>query len=104
MEKIVEQGLLYDFYGELLTPHQRRIYEDAVFNDLSLSEIAQEAGISRPGVHDLIQRCDRTLEEYESRLHLMQRFSQIRQKLERIRELCDDEEVRRLTEEIIEEL
>ena len=40
MEKIVEQGLLYDFYGELLTPHQRRIYEDAVFNDLSLSEIA----------------------------------------------------------------
>ena len=104
MEKIVEQGLLYDFYGELLTPHQRRIYEDAVFNDLSLSEIAQEAGISRQGVHDLIKRCDRTLEEYESRLHLMQRFSQIRQKLERIRQLSGDEEVRRLTEEIIEEL
>ena len=104
MEKIVEQGLLYDFYGELLTPHQRRIYEDAVFNDLSLSEIAQEAGISRQGVHDLIKQCDRTLEEYESKLHLMQRFSQIRQKLERIRQLCDDEEVRRLTEEIIEEL
>ena len=37
MEKIVEQGLLYDFYGELLTPHQRRIYEDAVLNDMSLS-------------------------------------------------------------------
>lgn len=35
MEKIVEQGLLYDFYGELLTEHQRRIYEDMVFNDLS---------------------------------------------------------------------
>ena len=104
MEKIVEQGLLYDFYGELLTPHQRRIYEDAVFNDLSLSEIAQEAGISRQGVHDLIKGGDRTLEEYESRLHLMQRFRQIRQKRERIRELCDDEEVRRLTEEIIEEL
>lgn len=104
MEKIVEQGLLYDFYGELLTPHQRRIYEDAVFNDLSLSEIAQEAGISRQGVHDLIKRCDRTLEEYESKLHLMQRFGQIWQKLERIRQLCDDEEVRRLTEEIIEEL
>ncbi len=56
MEKIVEQGLLYDFYGELLTPHQRRIYEDAVFNDLSLSEISQEAGISRQGVHDLIKQ------------------------------------------------
>ena len=46
-----------DFYGELLTPHQRRIYEDAVFNDLSLSEIAQEAGIP-------VLRKDFTVEEY----------------------------------------
>ena len=52
MEKIVEQTLLYDFYGELLTDHQKEIYEDAVFNDLSLSEIANEQGISRQGVHD----------------------------------------------------
>ena len=63
MEKIVEQGLLYDFYGELLTPHQRRIYEDAVLNDMSLSEIAEEQGISRQGVHDLIRRCDKTLKD-----------------------------------------
>ena len=104
MEKIVEQGLLYDFYGELLTPHQRRIYEEAVFQDVSLSEIAEDAGISRQGVHDLIIRCDRTLEEYESRLHLMRRFGQIRKKLERIRQLCGDEEVQRLTEEILQEL
>ena len=104
MEKIVEQGLLYDFYGELLTPHQRRIYEEAVFQDLSLSEIAEDAGISRQGVHDLIRRCDRTLEEYESRLHLMRRFGQIRKKLERIRQLFGDEEVQRLTEEILQEL
>ena len=104
MEKIVEQGLLYDFYGELLTPHQRRIYEEAVFQDLSLSEIAQEEGISRQGVHDLIRRCDRALEEYEEKLHLMRRFGQIRQRLERIRQLCGDEEVLRLTEEIMEEL
>ena len=41
MEKIVEQGLLYDFYGELLTEHQRNIYEGVVFNDMSLSEIAE---------------------------------------------------------------
>ena len=69
MEKIVEQGLLYDFYGELLTEHQRHIYEDVVMNDMSLSEIAQEAGISRQGVHDLIKRCDKTLEEYESKYY-----------------------------------
>lgn len=74
MEKILEQGLLYDFYGELLTEHQRKIYEDAVFNDMSLSEIAEEAGISRQGVHDLIKRCDRSLQEYEEKLHLLERF------------------------------
>ena len=60
MEKIVEQGLLYDFYGELLTEHQRRIYEDMVFNDLSPSEIAKEQGISRQSVHDLKKRCDKS--------------------------------------------
>lgn len=46
MERIVEQTLLYDFYGELLNEHQRGVYEDAVFNDLSLSEIADEYGIA----------------------------------------------------------
>ena len=65
MEKIVEQGMLYDFYGELLTEHQRKIYEDVVLNDMSLSEIAEEQGISRQGVHDLVRRCDRTLQSYE---------------------------------------
>jgi predicted DNA-binding protein YlxM (UPF0122 family) len=42
MEKFVEQTLLYDFYGELLTVHQRRIYEDVVLNDYSLSEVADD--------------------------------------------------------------
>ena len=62
MERIVEQTLLYDFYGELLNEHQRGVYEDAVFNDLSLSEIADEYGISRQGVHDLIKRVSNTLD------------------------------------------
>ena len=74
MEKIVEQGLLYYFYGELLTEHQKKIYEDVVFHDYSLSEIAQEQGISRQGVHDLIKRCNKTLSDYESKLHLVERF------------------------------
>ncbi len=76
MEKIFEQGLLYDFYGELLTDHQKKIYEDAVYNDMSLSEIAEEAGISRQGVHDLIKRCDKILQEYEEKLHLLERFQE----------------------------
>ena len=54
MEHIVEYTLLYDFYGEMLTPHQKAVYEAALFDDLSLTEIAEEQGISRQGVHDLI--------------------------------------------------
>ncbi|MBR2036647.1 MAG: DNA-binding protein, partial [Lachnospiraceae bacterium] len=67
VEEIVEQSLLYDFYGELLTEHQQKIYEAALFEDYSLSEIAEEAGISRQGVHDLLRRCDKQLRAYEAK-------------------------------------
>ena len=87
MERIVEQAFLYDFYGELLTEHQRQVYEDFVLNDLSLSEIAAEQGISRQGVHDLVKRCDKILEEYESKLHLVKKFLDTRQKVLEIYEL-----------------
>lgn len=89
MERIVEQGLLYDFYGELLTDHQRKIYEDIVFNDLSPSEIAREEGISRQGVHDLVRRCNRILEGYEDKLHLVARFMKIRSTVEEIQRQAD---------------
>ena len=59
MEEKLEQAYLYDFYGELLNEHQRQVYEDFVFNDLSLGEIASEEGISRQGVADLIKRCNK---------------------------------------------
>ena len=64
MEKIVWQGLLYDFYGELLTEHQRRIYEDVVFNDLSLTEIAQEQGIHKSSVSRTLARGREKLKRY----------------------------------------
>lgn len=114
MEKIYEQTLLYDFYGELLTEHQRQVYEDAVYNDLSLGEIAQEQGISRQGVHDLIRRCDKILQEYESKLHLVERFAQAKEKIsriERLTRLAEEEqkseylrEIRQLTGELLNTL
>ena len=82
MIKIVEQSMLYDFYGELLTEHQKNIYEDVVFNDMSPSEIAREEGISRQGVHDLIKRCDKILRDYEDKLHLVERFMQTKKDVE----------------------
>jgi len=90
MEKIFEQGLLYDFYGELLTDHQRKVYEDAVYHDMSLSEIAEGIGISRQGVHDLIKRCDKALTEYEEKLHLLERFTGAKQTIGDILELTQE--------------
>ena len=81
MEKIVRQSLLYDFYGELLTDHQKNIYEEVVMNDMSYSEMARIYGISRQGVYDMIKRCDRILEDYETKLKLVEKFVNAREKL-----------------------
>ena len=117
MEKIVEQGLLYDFYGELLTEHQRQIYEGIVYENLSLGEIATEQGISRQGVHDIVKRCDKALIGYENKLKLIERFMKIKERIkeiDRLSELYENEEiddkssyckkVRQLSAEILEEL
>lgn len=114
MDKIYEQTLLYDFYGELLTKHQQSIYEDAVYNDLSLGEIAKEQGISRQGVHDLIRRCDKILQDYEEKLHLVERFAKAKETIRRIETLTGDQadeayperlaQIRKLSQELLEEL
>ena len=112
MEKIVEQGLLYDFYGELLTDHQRQIYEAAVYNDMSLTEIADEHGISKQGVHDLIKRCTRALQGYEDSLHMIRRFEAIKTQAEELKSLSSKdldledlkEKTRSISDRILEEL
>lgn len=104
IEKLELRGMLYDFYGELLTSHQKKVYEDAIVNDLSLSEIADEQGISRQGVHDIIKRCDKALAEYEEKLHLVEKFTRIKNMISQINQLTDDERIRQLSNEIIEEL
>ena len=104
MEKIVKQGLLYDFYGALLNDHQRSIYESVVYDNMSLSEIASEQGISRQGVHDLIKRCDKTLEEYENRLHLVERFMAIKEEVETIEMKAESAEIKAIAAKILEQL
>ena len=109
MEKFVENTLLYDFYGELLTDHQRRIYESVVFEDLSLAEAAEQEKISRQGVHDIIKRCNAALNEYEKKLRFMERFMLLREKTAAIREAAlrepaDLQAILRTAEEMLEEL
>ena len=77
-----------------------------VFNDMSLGEIAEEQGISRQGVHDLIKRCDKILGGYEEKLHLVSKFQQTRAMVEEIQKLTKrfgetkDEELIRQIEKI----
>ncbi len=99
MEKIVEQGLLYDFYGELLTKHQRQIYESIVYDNLSLGEIAQEEGVSRQAVHDIVKRCDKILQGYEEKLKLIARFRSIKEKITCISQLSEALEEKREADE-----
>lgn len=87
MDRIYEQTMLFEFYGELLTEHQRAVYTDALYNDMSLGEIAEEQGISRQGVHDLIKRCDKILQDYENKLHLVARFVKEKETVKEIWEL-----------------
>ena len=88
MKTKIELAYLYDFYGELLNEHQRQIYEDFVLNDLSLGEIALEEGISRQGVHDLVKRCSKKLQDYENKLHLVEKFLNIKEDVGQIHELA----------------
>ena len=107
MEKFVAQTLLYDFYGELLTERQQQVYESVVLEDYSLSEVAEELGISRQGVHDMIKRCNHTLEGYEGKLHLVEKFIRIRDQVREIRRIADQCQLQKIADisnEILEEL
>ncbi len=78
--------MLMDIYGSLLTPKQRD-YMNLYYNDdLSLQEIAEFAGISRQGVHDLIKRGEMTLKDTEKKLGFMKRLTKLDSELQHIEE------------------
>ena len=99
-----------------MTEHQKQVYEDAVYNDLSLSEIAETYGISRQGVHDLIKRCDKLLQGYEDKLHLIERFGKAKETVRLIQTMTEIsgegaevlrkrlEDIRLLAENLLQEI
>ncbi|HEX3047152.1 MAG TPA: YlxM family DNA-binding protein [Bacillota bacterium] len=74
LEKMVRTGLLYDFYGGLLTEKQRQAMEKYYLENWSLAEIASSDGVTRQAVYDLLHRSERMVQEYEEKLGLLDRF------------------------------
>ena len=106
----VERTMLYDFYGELLTPKQREYFDLHYNEDLSLAEIADISGVSRQAVWDIIKRAEAALREIEDKTGLIARFQARRGALARIEqrlgELLDSEDMkaRDTARQVMEEL
>lgn len=89
MAKDYRISLLLDFYGDMLTEKQREVIEFYYNEDLSLSEIAENEGITRQGVRDAIKHAESQLLEMEDRLGLVKRFREMTEGLERIRDAAE---------------
>jgi hypothetical protein len=88
VEKLVEIGILFDFYGKLLSYKQYTAIELYYIDDLSLAEIGKELGISRQGVYDTLKRAEQKLYEYENILGLVKKFRNNRIEIIRIAEIA----------------
>lgn len=86
MDPALQKSMLYDFYGDLLTDRQKEFYDLYYNDDLSLAEIAENAGISRQGVRDILVRADAILVEMEEKTGLIARFLEVRAAAARIEE------------------
>ncbi len=73
MDKVYEETLLFDYYGELLTERQRAVCRLHLAEDWSLAEIAEELSVSRQAVHDTLKKAFAALNEYENKLHMVER-------------------------------
>lgn len=90
-------ALLYDFYGDVLTDRQKEFYDLYYNEDLSLSEIAENYGISRQGVRDVIVRAEAALTELEDKTGIIRRFHVMQDQLKAV--LADVEAIARRNDE-----
>lgn len=91
-EKNLNTGLLLDFYGEVLSEHTRTMMELYYNEDLSLSEIAEQVGISRQGVRQAVKKGEEELLLLEERLGLCQQAVALRPLAERLLSLSEGED------------
>ena len=111
MEKNVKVSMLCQIYGELLTEKQFKFLDDYYNNDFSLSEIAENNGITRQAVRDNIVKGENKLFEYEEKLEIMkktlkqeQQIVKILSELTKIQTKFSDEEIASILENVKKEL
>ncbi|HBF8686315.1 TPA: YlxM family DNA-binding protein [Clostridioides difficile] len=76
IEKMVEIGLLFEQYKELLTDKQKEIVALYYEEDYSLGEISENLNVSRQGVYDTLKRSEKILRDYEEKLHLVSKIQE----------------------------
>lgn len=84
MEKLVEIGILFDFYGKLLSEKQFQAIELFYIHDLTLGEIGEELEITRQGVFDTLKRSEQKLYHYEEVLGLANKFKKSHESIKNI--------------------
>lgn len=89
MDRLIELGQLFDYYGAFLTDRQRMLVDAYAGENLSLGEIAEREGISRQGVRDGIVRAEQQLREMEHRLGLIRRTIRLRAKFGELQRLAE---------------
>lgn len=83
-------AMLFDFYGDVLTDRQKEFYDLYYNEDLSLSEIAENNGITRQGVRDVIVRAEAILTDLEDKTGLIKRFHAMRGQLQQIMDAAEE--------------
>ena len=81
-EETLQYTLLFDFFGDLLTEKQQEYFDLYHNEDLSLSEIAESAGITKQGVYDIISRAEKTLIGIEQKTGVIKKWLQARAEVE----------------------
>ena len=98
VEKRTLYVILYDYYGELISDKKRMIFEDYYFNNLSLSEIADNNNISRNAIHKTIKNVEEKLAEYEEKLKLYEKEEKIKSIISEIEDMELREKIKKVYE------
>lgn len=97
MNQIAEESLLFDFYGSLLTDKKQKVMRLYHEENMSLSEIAEDCGISRAAVYDSLKKAEKQLQDYENKLGMVASYFErletvksIRQDLQELKDKLPD--------------